>query len=114
YAGILSLRTREWRILPQTRMIGGGVQFTAPDRLVYAQAGSLVARTFDPRRGDVRGAPLPLLERVETAEDGTAWFDMSPGALVYVPGRTSVPQRMLMLVDREGRATPLTELRGAY
>ena len=114
YAGILSLTTREWRILPQTQMIGGGVQFAAPDRLVYAQAGSLIARTFDPRRGEVRGAPLPLLERVETAEDGTAWFDVSPGALVYVPGRTSVPQRMLMLVDREGRATPLTELRGAY
>src|SRR5438132_1041713 len=35
-------------------------------------------------------------------------------SLIYVPGRTSVPQRMLMLVDRDGRAAPLTEVRGAY
>ncbi len=114
YAGVLSLATREWRVLSQMRMTGGGAQFVGPDRLVYAQAGSLITTTFDPRRGDVGGAPLPLLERAETAEDGTAWFDVLPDALVYVPGRTSVPQRMLMLVDREGRATPLTELRGAY
>jgi Tol biopolymer transport system component len=114
YAGLLSLTTRDSRVLPQTRMVGGGAQFVGPDHLVYAQAGSLIATTFDPRRGEVRGAPLPLLERVDTAEDGTAWFDVLPGALVYVPGRTTVPQRTLMLIDREGRATRLTELRGAY
>ena len=114
YAGIVSLATRESRVLPQTRMTGGGVQFVAPDRLVYANAGGLVTRMFDAGRYEVRGGPLPLAEHAETGDEGTAWFDALPRALVYVPGRSSVPQRLLMLVDRDGRATPLTETRGAY
>ena len=81
---------------------------------MYAQAGNLVTTSFDPRRTDVRGEQVPLLERVETAEDGTGWFGALPSALVYVPGRTSVPQRTLVLVDREGRTTPLSDVRGAY
>jgi Tol biopolymer transport system component len=114
YAGVVSLTTRESRLLSQTRTAGGGAQFVAPDRLVYANAGSLITRMFDPSRGDVRGGPVPLPERVQTAEDGTAWFAALPASLIYVAGRTSIPQRMLMVVDRDGRATPLTEVRAAY
>jgi serine/threonine-protein kinase len=114
YTGLLSLATGEWKVLRQARMTGGGAQFVAPDRLVYAQAGSLVTTSFDPRRTDLRGEQVPLLERVETAEDGTGWFGALPSALVYVPGRTSVPQRTLVLVDREGRTTPLSDVRAAY
>ena len=114
YTGLLSLDTSEWKVLREARMTGGGPQFVAPDRLVYAEAGNLVTTPFDPQRTDVRGEQLPLLERVETAEDGTGWFSALPSALVYVPGRTSVPQRTLVLVDREGRTTPLSDVRGAY
>ena len=114
YAGIVSLATRESRIVPQTRMTGGGVKFVEPDRLVYANAGGLVTRTFDADRSELRGGPVPLAERAETGDEGTAWFAALPRALVYVPGRSSAPQRTLMLVDRDGRATPLTETRGAY
>jgi serine/threonine-protein kinase len=114
YMGVLSLATREWHLLPQMQMTGGGAQFVAPNRLVYAQDGSLITMTFDPRRGDMKAGPLPLLDRAETGDDGTAWFEVSRDALVYVPGRTGLPQRTLMLVDRNGRATPLTEQRGAY
>jgi eukaryotic-like serine/threonine-protein kinase len=114
YAGILTLGTRASRLLPQTRATGGGVQFVAPDRLVYAHAGGLVATGFDPAAGEVRGGPQPLVERAETADDGTAWFEATSPALVYVPGRSAVPQRTLMLVDRDGRATPFTDVRGAY
>jgi Tol biopolymer transport system component len=114
YAGLLSLDTGESKVLRQARMTGGGAQFVAPDRLVYAEAGNLVTTPFDPRRPDARGEPVPLLERVETAEDGTGWFGALPSALVYVPGRTSVPQRTLVLVDREGRTTPLSDVPGAY
>jgi serine/threonine-protein kinase len=114
YTGLLSLGTGEWKVLRQARMTGGGAQFVAPDRLVYAEAGNLVTTSFDPHRTDVRGEQIPLLERVETAEDGTGWFGALPSALVYVPGRTSVPQRTLVLVDREGRTTPFSDVRGAY
>jgi serine/threonine-protein kinase len=114
FAGLVALDTRESRLLPDTRMTGGGAEFIAPDRLVYAHAGSLVSRIFDPARGELRGGPSPLPERVETAEDGTAWFEALPAALVYVPGRANLPQRTLMVVDRDGRAAPLTDARGAY
>jgi serine/threonine-protein kinase len=114
FVGVASIRTGESKVLLQPRMTGGGVAFVDPDRLVYAEAGSLIATRFDPRRNQVRGAPLPLVERVAMAEDGTAWFDALPDALVYVPGRTSVPRRALMVVDRDGRATPLSDERGAY
>ena len=114
YTGLLSLDTGQWKVLREARMTGGGAQFVAPDRLVYAEAGNLVTMPFDPRRTDVRGEQVPLPERVETGEDGTGWFGALPSALVYVPGRTSVPQRTLVLVDREGRTTPLSDVRGAY
>jgi serine/threonine-protein kinase len=114
YAGVVTLASRASRLLPQTRTTGGGAQFVAPDRLVYANAGGLVATPFEPGAAKVRGGPQPLAERAETGDDGTAWFEATSAALMFVPGRGRVPQRTLMVVDRDGRATPLTEIRGAY
>jgi len=114
YAGVVTLANRSSRLLPQTRVTGGGAQFVAPDRLVYANAGGLVTAGFEPGAAEVRGGPQPLAERAETGDDGTAWFEATAGALMFVPGRSSVPQRTLMIVDRDGRATQLTDVRAAY
>jgi hypothetical protein len=91
YAGVVTLASRASRLLPQTRTTGGGAQFVAPDRLVYANAGGLVATPFEPGAAKVRGGPQPLAERAETGDDGTAWFEATSAALMFVPGRGRVP-----------------------
>src|SRR5262249_25933517 len=60
YAGVVTLGNRSSRLLPQTRVTGGGAQFVPPDRLVYANAGGLVTAAFEPGAAEVRRAPQPL------------------------------------------------------
>jgi Tol biopolymer transport system component len=82
---------------------------------VYAQAtGGLVAVPFDAARGELSGSAIPLLERIDMVRGGSAFALSAAGTLVYLPGRTELPRRTLVMVDREGRAAPLPGSRGAY
>jgi serine/threonine-protein kinase len=115
HPAILSLSTRQWRVASQVRTTGGYARYASSGHLLYAEGGALAAVPFDIRRAEVRGAPLPLLERVTATQGTGAYYDVSEnGSLVYVPGRVDLPHRTMLIVDREGRATPLTELPGAY
>lgn len=115
WGAVLMLDSRQWQRLPEVRPASGGLQRASSGPLVFAQAGGLVAVPFDQRSGTVTGSPVANLERVLTTTNGGSSFAMSgSGTLAYVPGRTSVPRRALLLVDREGRATPLTDVQAAY
>jgi eukaryotic-like serine/threonine-protein kinase len=114
HPAVLSLDGNQWKTLSQIA-IGGGARFVEPDHLVYAQSGGLVAVGFDAAKGELRGSPVPLLERVEAPAYGAAQFAIARnGSLVYVPGRTSRPARTLMMVDRDGRAQPVGGGRAPY
>jgi serine/threonine protein kinase/Tol biopolymer transport system component len=83
--------------------------------LAYAEAGGLVAVPFDVSSGELTGAPIPVLERVETSAFGGALFAVSAsGTLVYVPAVTTLPRRTLVAVDRDGRTRTLVPDRGAF
>jgi Tol biopolymer transport system component len=117
YPAVFSTDTQQWHTLSQVRMAFGGVQYVPTGHLLYAQIGGLVAIPFNIDRGEPTGAPFPLRERVELSAMAGAQFSVSPagtGALIYVPGRTSPLAGTLELVDRGGRASPLTEIRAAY
>lgn len=115
FGAVLSLESRQWRRLSQVRPTSGGVQFVSTGHLVAAQANGLVAVVFDPASGETRGSPIPISERMAAPTDGgTAFAVAESGTLVYVPGRSTVPRRTLVTVDRDGRSEPLSDLRTAY
>jgi len=112
---ILSLKTREVQPVGQAGTIGAGAQFVSTGHLIYTQSGGLLAVPFDASRGQVTGSPIPMLERIDVTRGGRANFAVSAnGALVYLPGGTSLPRRTLLLVDRDGRTTPLSDVRAPY
>jgi eukaryotic-like serine/threonine-protein kinase len=116
HLALLTLKSGDWRLLGNGRVIGEGAQYLPTGHLVYAQSGGLVATPFDPSNGNLDQPPVPLLERIETSRFGGAYFAFAAGAgtLVYVPAATTVADRTLLRVDRDGRAAPLVEAHGAY
>ena len=116
HLALLSLKSRDWRLLGNGRVIGEGAQYLPTGHLVYAQSGGLVATPFDPSSGNLDQPPVPLLERIETSRFGGAYFAFAAGAgtLVYVPAGTTVADRTLLRVDRDGRVAPLVDARAGY
>jgi len=112
---VLSLRTRDWRILPRGASGYTPAHFASSGHLIYAQSsGGLVAVPFDPLQGDVTGSAIPLLERVDIVRGGSAFALSEAGTLVYVPGTTELPSRTLVMVDLDGRSRSLPTMRGPY
>jgi Tol biopolymer transport system component len=113
HPALLALDTFKWRTLTQLT-ITGGARFVPPGYLLFAQSGGLVAVAIDPQTGDVRGRPIPLIERVDTALNGSLHLAVSRnGTLVFVPSEMAAPARSLMMVERDGRAQPLQGARTA-
>jgi Tol biopolymer transport system component len=112
---VLSLKTREWQALRRVTPGHTPAHFAASGHLMYAQAnGGLVAVPFSPARGELTGSAIPLLERIDMRQGGSPFAISPAGTLAYLPARTELPRRALVMVDREGRATPLPAPRGPY
>ena len=112
---VLTLQTREWQVLRRGAPGYTPVHFAASGHLVYAQAtGGLVAVPFDPARGELTGSPMPLLESIDMIGGGSTFALSTTGTLVYLPARSDLPRRSLVLVDRDGRATTIAGPRSAY
>jgi serine/threonine-protein kinase len=79
-------------------------RYAASGHLVYAQAGSLMAVPFDPRRLAITGAAAPIGEGVlQSSSSGAAQYSLSDtGSLVYIPGGVQADQRRLVWVTRSG------------
>jgi eukaryotic-like serine/threonine-protein kinase len=79
--------------------------------LAYARNGTLFIVGFDPKRLEVKGTPVPVIEGVMTgASDGGAVFSVSNnGTLVFQPGTFASHTRNLVWMDRTGKATNITE-----
>jgi hypothetical protein len=114
---LLDLDTGEWKTIVNGGSCG---RWLAAGSMVYARAGELLGVTVDVTRGEVRGAPVPLMKGVMTDPgSGAAQFALArdAGAIVYVPGGPSAPRRRLAWLDRSGSvesiAAPLRYYRGA-
>ena len=105
---VLTLATREWQTLRRGAPGYTPAHFLASGHLVYAQEnGGLVAVPFDPARGELTGSAISLLERIDLVRGGSAFAVSESGTLVYLPARAELPHRTLVVVDSEGRGTPL-------
>ena len=99
-------------------LIRGGThpRYDASGHLVYAQGGNLMAAPFDPRRLEVTGGAVPVVEGVlQSTFSGAAQFSLSAKeTLVYVPGSEHAMERRLMWVTRSGVEQPLPAPARAY
>jgi WD40 repeat protein len=81
---------------------GAAARYAPTGHLVYAAAGQLHAVAFDPEGVEVMGEPVTLSD-----DPGAVDFDFSSdGTLMYTTG-TSIPDRTLVWVDRNGREEPI-------
>jgi eukaryotic-like serine/threonine-protein kinase len=98
-------------------LLDGGTspRFAESGHLVFARSGSLVAAPFDPRRLEIRGQAVTVLDGVRQMFGGAALFSLARnGSLVYVAGTTEAGGATLVRVDRTGRVEPLTDDRRAF
>jgi serine/threonine-protein kinase len=116
HLAVLTLATRQVRALGAPGSSAAGTQYVPQTgHLLFANAGGLVAVPFDPAAGTPPGSPVPLLERPEVDPSGSAAFAVSSsGTLAYIPRPASLPVRALVMVDRTGRATAISDTRAAY
>jgi eukaryotic-like serine/threonine-protein kinase len=108
--GITSLRTHRTKILG----IVGATPLTVVDGfLLYMQPnGTIVAIAFDSRSWTTSGEAIPVLEGTSLDGQGAVRVAISThGDLVYATGADEL---QLVLVDGQGKATPLLPKPGVY
>ncbi len=83
-------------------------RFVPPGFLVYARNNTLFAARFDPRRLEIVGPAVPVLEGVNGPISwGSKHMAFSDsGTLVYLPGGTDLELRTLVWIDRQGNEQP--------
>jgi eukaryotic-like serine/threonine-protein kinase len=105
---VQSLKTGETKGL----FPGVGARYVSTGHIIYRlpNNGNLYAIRFDPDRLEVKGGSVSVLE-------GVRQYAISPsGTLAYIPGtaETSVSQRVLVWVTREGKEEPLSAAPDIY
>ena len=102
---------------------GSDGRYLPTGHIVYAFGGTLFAVPFDPRRLEVTGGPVPIVEGVLRAntpevQTGVAHFSVShTGSLIYVPGPVSTGADSSgdsTRLDRKGGTEPLKLPPGPY
>jgi serine/threonine-protein kinase len=95
---------------------GGSAQYLPTGHLVYARAGALYAVRFDATRLVANGAPVKVVDGVIThPNSGAAQFAISQtGTLVYAAGDSTIAERPLMWVDRNGAARPVADRQASF
>jgi serine/threonine-protein kinase len=116
-----SLKTGERKILVEN---GADPRYASTGHLVFTRLGALMAAPFDPKRLEVTGGAVVVLESVRQGVNAgnnsfdtfIGQFDFSTsGTLVHVPGGVwSDPQRSLVWVDRDGQEEPLSAPPGPF
>ena len=109
---VQTLSSGEWHDL-----ISGGTapHYATTGHLIYAQGENLMAAPFDPKRLQITGAAIPLVEGVLQYGflGGTQYALSRTGSLVYVPSGT-VPAKRLVWVSRDGTEQVLAALPHGY
>jgi Tol biopolymer transport system component len=110
---VLALDTGQIRIL-----LDGGTnpRFVPTGHLMYVRGASLIAVPFDPRRLEITGQSIPVLDGVTTASDeGAAHLSVAEnGLLAYLRGDGRGSDKRVVWVDRQGRTEPLMDARRPF
>ena len=94
---------------------GGGNAVYASGLLLYHRGNTLMEQAFDPERGQLKGDPHPVAERVVENEIGHAFYDASEnGLLIYQQGVGRAGGRRLRWFDRAGKELDFIGEMGAY
>jgi serine/threonine-protein kinase len=95
---------------------GSNARYVGSGHLVYVREATLFAAPFDLGRLELTGSPAPILEGIASNPfHGSAQFDVSAnGLLVYLGGGQQLYRYSMVWVDRDGKATPLSEEQKTY
>lgn len=113
--GVYSFATGDWRIIERT---SGAAQprYLDSGHLVFFRNGGLFAAPFDLRSMTLSSSETPVLKNVFTGWNAgleIGYFETSrTGSLVYASGTSATNQ--LVIVDRNGKATPMPAERGRF
>ena len=91
-------------------------KYAPTGHLVYVQGTTLMAAPFDPKRLEIVGASVPVVEGIALATTaGAAQYSFSlTGTLLYVTGSVTAAQRKLVWVSRSGTEQILPADTGDY
>jgi len=116
-----SLETGERRTLIRG---GADARYVSTGHLLYMKSGTLMAVRFDPKRQELLGPPVSVLNDVMhsvntpniTDETGVGQFSVAEnGSLLYLTGGMATPgKNQLLWVNRKGEFSPLGVQPGIY
>lgn len=110
---VMSLTDHRRKTLQRGGMYG---RYMPSGQLVYVNRGTLFAVAFDLERLEVRGTPVPMLDRIGySSVDGAAQFDFSrSGTFVYRNGGGGGSELTVEWLDGNGKTQPLLAKPGNY
>jgi serine/threonine-protein kinase len=110
---LFNTATGERRLLVEDAVFG---RFVATGHLLFVREGVILAAPFDPRKLELTGPPVPVVEDAFVAPfEGNSQFAVSDtGALVHAPASLLQPPREVVWVDRLGREEILLEADRRY
>ena len=112
---VMSLASGETRTVLENRSDATGTRHLPTGYLIFAQDGALLGMPNRRLSSVASGPPVSILDGIYTFGSGLPYFTVSGnGSLVYAPGGAITAQNTLVLVDREGNATPLATEPGVY
>ena len=83
--------------------------------LIYVNRGTLFAVPFDVNRLEVRGTPVPVLDKISYDAYGSAQFDFSQtGTVIYLSGQAGGGVFTVQWLDAAGKMQPLLAKPDAY
>ncbi len=102
---VYDLKSRSFHILRS----GSNVRYLPSGHLLYTDRGTLYAVAFNARTFEITSNPAVVAQDVMTnGASGTAAYDVSKnGFLTYASGGIAATPTRLLLVDRNGVATPM-------
>jgi Tol biopolymer transport system component len=97
---VLDLATRTQRVVAEGALDAA----YSSGYLIFARGTTLMAQPFDPKRPDVTGEPVAVLQGVRHTRGGADFALAANGTLAYVPTTAEASARSaLVWVDRSGR-----------
>ncbi len=95
---------------------GTDAHYVSSGHLLFIRAGVLLAVPFDPQKLEIKGAVVPVAEKIiENPRIGAGQYAISKdGLLVYIPGGVTYGEHELVFVDKAGNAKPLTANKRPY
>jgi len=110
---VVKLATGERKILVKQ---GTDAHYVGSGHLVFMGAGVLMAAPFDVDKLEIKGAPVPVVEKVlENPRIGAGQYATSKdGLLAYIPGGVTYGEHEMVFVDKTRNTKPLTSNKRPY